>query len=578
MLLLVIVCVVLTLLIVRHFTTDEIMDELPWEEQTENQGKRQDQVMLLQNVYITSCEDNKINFLYYDRVYSFVGVPVKPYIGVADLMLKNGQIERIYTKTDYIEGTILSMDQEGVEVDGYGKIPHSEQMSVYRDKDGAVLASSAASIIFGVSKLKYIVADNEICALIMDKEYRSEDIRVLIKRDGRTTYDTLNVTSDTSWSINGTVFEPNEIVEMNAYIQNMSLPEGLATSIDDPNQVIMGVPVKRARIQSDHGFLYFVSDDKTEYGPGYEGVFYVQEAGEQVSLVNQLPIDTYVRYVLPSEMPSSFSYEALKAQAVCARTFAYSQMKNARYAAYGANLDNTSSYQVYNTAGTKEITDQAARDTYGEVLTQDGELVTCYYYSTSPGYTTGLDVWASDEEAYIAPVCTILQPEEEEYQLSKEYTFRDYINTPEAAYDSSSAFYRWIAEISLDDITHPDYGRLKEAVISKRNDSGYVTMLSLVYDHGVERFMKEGEIRDFFGQHLTHLTLANGKERENFKKLPSACFYIRTHDGGSYTLVGGGFGHGIGMSQYAADGMGDAGMSYKEILSYFYKDTTIEQW
>ena len=68
--------------------------------------------------------------------------------------------------------------------------------------------------------------------------------------------------------------------------------------------------------------------------------------GDGYVLVNELPIETYLRYVLPSEMPTYFSYEALKAQAVCARTFAYKQMRQNAYAEYGANLDDSTAYQV----------------------------------------------------------------------------------------------------------------------------------------------------------------------------------------------------------------------------------------
>jgi peptidoglycan hydrolase-like amidase len=67
-------------------------------------------------------------------------------------------------------------------------------------------------------------------------------------------------------------------------------------------------------------------------------------------------MEDYIRYVLPSEMPLSFSYEALKAQAVCARTFTYGQMKNDTYARYGANLDDSIAYQAYHATTSYEVT------------------------------------------------------------------------------------------------------------------------------------------------------------------------------------------------------------------------------
>ena len=106
-------------------------------------------------------------------------------------------------------------------------------------------------------------------------------------------------------------------------------------------------------------------------------------------------------FVLPSEMPLSFSYEALKAQAVCARTFTYGQMKNDTYARYGANLDDSIAYQAYHATTSYEVTDQAVADTAGMVMTYKGKLADCYYYSTSPGYSENLEVWNAASPGYL---------------------------------------------------------------------------------------------------------------------------------------------------------------------------------
>lgn len=87
----------------------------------------------------------------------------------------------------------------------------------------------------------------------------------------------------------------------------------------------------------------------------------MRRADEGYVLINDVPIETYLRYVVPSEMPTKFSYEALKAQAVCARTFAYKQMQGNTYAEYGANLDDSTAFQVYHAASAYEVTDRAVR-------------------------------------------------------------------------------------------------------------------------------------------------------------------------------------------------------------------------
>ena len=85
--------------------------------------------------------------------------------------------------------------------------------------------------------------------------------------------------------------------------------------------------------------------------PSYEGSLHVEKREEGLILINTLPLETYLCYVVPSEMPSSYPIEALKAQAVCARCYAMLQMENSRCEEFGADLDDSVSYQVYNKDG-----------------------------------------------------------------------------------------------------------------------------------------------------------------------------------------------------------------------------------
>ena len=85
----------------------------------------------------------------------------------------------------------------------------------------------------------------------------------------------------------------------------------------------------------------------------------------------------------------------------------------------------------------------------------------------------------------------------------------------------------------------------------------------------------EHDIRQFLGQFMDDLTLNDGSKRNETRMLPSASFLIKECEGTEYVLCGGGFGHGIGMSQFAAGKMAEEGMSCEQILSYFYKDVVI---
>ena len=121
------------------------------------------------------------------------------------------------------------------------------------------------------------------------------------------------------------------------------------------------------------------------------------------------------------------------------------------------------------------------------------------------------------------------------------------------------------------------YGRLKKIRINDRSESGYVLSLTMIFEEGERTYENEYEMRIALGKYLTQIELADGSTRNDFHALPSACFEIKKQKKGTVVLTGGGFGHGIGMSQYGADGMGREGKDWKEILEYYYKGIEIVQ-
>ena len=318
--------------------------------------------------------------------------------------------------------------------------------------------------------------------------------------------------------------------------------------------------------------MYLCDKNGNVKGTGYEGSFLFRKAGNGFVLINELPVEDYVRYVLPSEMPVHFAYEALKAQAVCARTFAYEQMKSTEYAKYGANLDDTTSYQVYHSSGCYEITDQAVEDTAGMVLTYEDRLINCYYYSTSAGYSENLEVWNTDSPPYLVAEN---HTKEKTRNLSKKRVFHKFITRTVEAYDMESPYFRWQAELSDKMAMDSKFGHLKKLEVKERSKSGYVLALRAVFEDGERIYNKENEIRFFLGGYLTNLTLADGTKKAGLSSVPSACFEIKSQKNGKFVLIGGGFGHDIGMSQYGADSMGKEGKNWQEILSSFYKDAEI---
>ena len=104
-------------------------------------------------------------------------------------------------------------------------------------------------------------------------------------------------------------------------------------------------------------------------------------------------LETYLYSVVPSEMPANYELEALKAQALCARSYAYNAVLHGSYSAYGAHMDDSTSFQVYGNHAENERTIQAVKETCGEVAKYEDNVIEAYYYSTSCGITSNASIW-----------------------------------------------------------------------------------------------------------------------------------------------------------------------------------------
>ena len=151
------------------------------------------------------------------------------------------------------------------------------------------------------------------------------------------------------------------------------------------------------RIQAKEGEIT-VNSLKRGYGiPSYQGILELRTTAEGIAIINELPVENYLCRVVPSEMPSGYEIEALKAQAVCARSYAYRQMAEYGYPEYEAHVDDSTNYQVYGNSAPADSADLAVQETAGQVVRLDGEIVTTYYYSTSCGKTTSMKAWGNEE-------------------------------------------------------------------------------------------------------------------------------------------------------------------------------------
>ncbi len=545
------VAVVVTFLIVSGLShpAEQILPEEHFEESFSG---------ILKNVYIRANGTNEIIVLYDGKNYIAKETAAEHYTGVADIELSGGKITKIFAKKGSIKGTLVSYSETYVQIEGYEPLSCDENLPVYFVTDQTanevqVRQTSVKNFVIGNSEVELVVANKKACAIVQYKKDKVDNIRVLLKNGNSVLYPEIYITSDSTYQADGASVSKKDVTSAKKCLKNCK--NG-----------------KEIRIHTKEGELYICDAKGNTQKSGYAGDFILRKEKGGYALINELPIEEYVRYVLPSEMPVGFSYEALKAQAVCARTFAYRQMRGDTYAKYGANLDDTTAFQVYHATKTYDITDQAVEDTAGLVLTYDGKLIDCYYYSTSSGYSENLEVWDAKSPGYLKAEN---HTKEKTKNLSRKKKFHKFITDSVDSYDSDSPYYRWTATLSSKLGMDEKYGSLKGMKVNERSESGYILSLTVQFETGERTYEKENDIRFALGKYLLSLTLADGTKRKDYSSVPSACFEVTSQKNGKIILTGGGFGHGIGLSQYGADSMGKEGKSWQEILNFYYHDVSV---
>ena len=491
---------------------------------------------------------------------------------IADLYLSNGSITKISTKKESISGKILSVRQDGIELEGYGIVPLAEQFRFYETYE-TYLEKTAKGLVVGYDQAKLIVAEGKICAAVLEQPMTLEKIRVLIK------------TTDFAEIVHKQVtLKAKGNFEVTAGSERFVLEDGQSMTVDgnsslDENDRLIFTP------KSEDARMELCSIDRNYGVPTYAGRIEILKDPAGLVVINEVNLETYLYSVVPSEMPASYEIEALKAQAVCARSYAYQQIMLNGYATYGAHVDDSVSYQVYNNLSTDEKVIQAVNETAGQVLKFGEEVAATYYFSTSCGYTTSEMIWknGSEENTYISG--KLLNDSMERLDLSNEDAFRQFIlNEEYETYDSGESWYRWDMTVPIDHISKniqemKDIGNVTDVKVTQRNDGGVVHKVLVMGEKGELEITYEHAIRVALNGKGQTIHRTYGKDVSGGNMLPSGFFVIdRVEESGKLTAVrfrGGGFGHGAGMSQNGANHMAEAGKTYEEILGLFYEGTIL---
>lgn len=328
---------------------------------------------------------------------------------------------------------------------------------------------------------------------------------------------------------------------------------------------------------------------------------------------NILGIEEYLYGVVPGEMSASWPQEALKAQAVAARSIAIYQYN--RYASYGYNVVDTTATQVYGGYTKEDSRTNAAVDaTKGETIKYNGKVAEALYFSTSGGVTeSAVNVWGSDIP-YLVSVPDSYETEPAQPAWSRSIT----MDEVESCLRSQGVQIGQVQGLQI--VSRTPSGRVQEMKIIGSNGNHTVTLekirtffsntsggslksrlfsftgditgstggtlgasktVSIVSENGITQLPLNSLIAS---NGMTMATLGSDVVVQSSTNLET--LFATTSNGGNgnlqgetvwgnFTVYGKGFGHGVGMSQSGAKGMAAAGFDYISILKYYYTGITV---
>lgn len=554
-----------------------------------------EEALTLENVFIHNTENEKAEVLYEKQKISLNIEGLKEQITdtICDVEWKERKVTAIYKKEDKISGKVLSFDKNKIEISGYGSLKHAGKLKIYKTY-GTVEELDESKLVIGNLEADFVVAKKQVCGIILKEPAAIENIRVLLLNPEGSVY-------------HG---EPLLVADVDGMITIGKKEKKIKAGKVVKASKFLGINVDYVKVSlnDENGRIYFCDKKGGHTSLGYRGSMEIRKYAEGYGVVNELSLEQYLYGVVPSEMPASYERDALCTQAVCARSYACIHLMRGDYAAFGAHVDDSTNYQVYNKQAEDEKTTLAVDDTIGEVVKYQGEVAETYFFSTSCGYTADMSVWdvePTEANSYLQGISLVSDGSEPD--ISNEDKFTEFIKNQEIeAFDSDSPLFRWHAELLLPEkaevintaiaerfqatsenvqITKKDgtagtqadlaaFGALKKISVEERCASGAVKRLRMTYEKGNVVLISEYNIRYVLGKAITGLV---GKDSQpiEMELLPSAYCALTPVERG-YVLYGGGYGHGIGMCQNGANGMAKAGMNYVDILTKFYHDISIE--
>ncbi len=369
--------------------------------------------------------------------------------------------------------------------------------------------------------------------------------------------------------------KPSGIIRLSNPATSQYFESSKAILIHGSSVTVHDIPVGRGYHWEKHETRSYPADIRLEIG--HDGL---------LAVINQLPVETYLKGVVPSEMPAGFPSEALKAQAVAARSETMAKL-GLVHTTDPFDLCADVHCQVYSGLSKRTVmTDRAVEETGGIVLFYDDDICDAVYSSVCGGHTeNNQDSWGGAARPYLQGVRDGSSQLNRYGDLSVEKNVRRWIDSNPAAYcqsnrdevpsslDYTKKYFRWQVTYSQYELqrivrekTGKSLGAIYQLMPVERGVSGRITKLRII-----------GETDSIFIERELNIRKALSDNT-----LWSACFYVErmgSQNGAPqmFRLHGAGFGHGVGMCQTGAAVMALEKKSFQEILKHYYRGVTLKK-
>ena len=369
----------------------------------------------------------------------------------------------------------------------------------------------------------------------------------------------------------------SEIALDNEFLTISPLEDGICVADTNTGEILYQTEDEVLAIDPNSDLTWFQKNV-------YRGAFAYRNENGKIAVTNYVELEDYVKGVLPYEMTPSWNQEALKAQAICTRSYVLGSL-NKHEAEYGFDVCNTTNCQVYRGDGSAtENSNRAVDETAGERLYYDNDPVIGYFFSSDGGATEDAEnVWGY-EHPYLKGV-------QDPYE-DTENAYVGYWNTTFTAEELTEKLQKSgysIGEICKVEITRfTDMGNVKELTFTDTDGNTVVlensrcrTVLGLnsiryTVSAAADETMQEttvmqpispiGIISRLLGGFIPQTSLPALAEKQEIVSASASTF----------TFQGSGWGHHVGMSQHGAKGMAEQGFSYTDILRFYFTDIEIK--